>query len=85
MAIVFILLQHASGDEFVNELLHGVEGSEEALWRHDEAGMGFWDGGFASLLRLEAYEIEANHIASEMNLAEAVREDFFFVCHDEVS
>ena len=32
---VFVLLEHTSFDELVDELLHGVEGGEEALRRHD--------------------------------------------------
>jgi len=35
-----VLLQDACLDELVDELLHGVEGGEETLWKHDEARVG---------------------------------------------
>ena len=83
---MFVFLQHACLDEFVDELLHGVEGGEEALRCHDEPCMGFGLGRLSFLCRLKCHEIEADHAARKVDLPDAVREEFFFdVCHDGVS
>ena len=78
---ILVLLQHAGLDELVDELLHGIEGREEALRRHDDAIFGFGGGSLTVFLRLKRDEVEADHAACEMDLADAVRENFFLVCH----
>ena len=82
LGFVVILLQHPSLDKLVDELLHGVEGGEEALRRHDKAGMGFWNGRLAFFGRLKRHEVKADHSTRKMDLPDAVGENFVFVfCH----
>ena len=75
---VVVLLENAGFQKLVDQLLHAVERGEESLGRHNDAERG---GGSRRLpvgARLERDEVKTNHIAGEMNLADAVDEIFFF-------
>ena len=79
--LVFVLLENASFDHLVDELLHGVHGAEEALRRHDHADVRDRGRGFAFASGLKGDEVKTDHVAGEVDLTDAVCEDFFFVCH----
>ena len=73
----FVLLQNAGIEQFVDELLHGVEGSQESLRRHDDPDIGLGNGCFPFFLGLEGDEVVADHAAREVDLTDAVSENFF--------
>ena len=81
LLVLLIFLEHLGFDQFVDELLHGVERGEEALRRHDDADVALRRRFLAIFIRLKRHEIEADHTAREMDLPDAVCEDFFLVCH----
>ena len=72
-----VLRENASFDEFVDELLHAVEHGEERERRHDDSFGRFRLRSFAVASGLEGYEVKADHVASEVDLADAVGIDFF--------
>ena len=77
----FVLLEHAGFDELVDQLLHRVERGEEALRRHDDAHIALGNGGLAVFFGLKGHEILTHHAAREVDLTDAVRENFSFVRH----
>ena len=79
--LVLILLENACFDQLVDELLHRVEGCQKSLWRKNEACACLRRGCLAFLCGLQCHEVQADHAAREVNLANAVSKDFFFVCH----
>ncbi|MBO5763358.1 MAG: hypothetical protein J6R85_05755, partial [Lentisphaeria bacterium] len=80
----FVLLEHAGFDELVDELLHGVEGSQEALGRHDDAFRDFGGGGGTVFAGLQGDKVETNHVTGEMDLTDTVSKDFF-LSHNNTS
>ena len=80
---VFVFLQDAGVEQFVDELLHGIEGGEEALRRHDDADAGAGNGSFSFFFRLECDEVVTDHAAREVNLTNAVCVNFSFFDHND--
>lgn len=73
-----VLLENAGFDELVNELLHAVEHGKEALGRHDNAFGRFRLRRGAIGGGLKSDKVEANHVAREVDLTNAISVDFFF-------
>ena len=80
-----VLLEHARLDQTVDQLLHRVERREETLRGHDDADVALRNGRLAVLFRLERHEIETHHVAREVDLTDAVGENFFFGIHFFIS
>ena len=78
---VVVLLQDAGIEQFVDELLHGVERTEEALRGHDDADIAFGGRRGAVLAGLQGDIVKADHASREMDLTDSVSEDLFLVCH----
>ena len=79
--LLLVFLQNVCFDELVDELLHGVEGCEEAVRGHDHADVALGKRSLAVFGRLEGDEVESDHAAREVNLSNAVRKDFLFFVH----
>ena len=79
--LLLVFLENFCFDELVDELLHGGEGAEEALGRHDHADRSLGNRSLAVFGRLEGDEVESDHAARKVNLSNAVRKDFLFFVH----
>ncbi len=78
LLVFLVFLKNLGFYKFVNELLHGIEGGKEALGRHDDADVALTRGRLAFFFRLKSHEVETDHAACEVDLPDAVCEDFFF-------
>ena len=76
-----IALHYPGFDQFVEQLLHGIESRKKSPRRHVETEYCLRSGLFAVLLGLERDKIQTNHTAGEMNLTDSVCENLFLNGH----
>ena len=81
----FILLKDTGLQQLVDQLLHGVESTQESLRRHNDTHITLRCRSFSVFFRLESYKIETNHSTGKMNLTDAISENFFLIHSNEIS
>ena len=79
--LLFVFAQDTGFDQFVNELLHGVESAQKTLGRHDDTDIALGNRGLTIFCGLQSDEVKANHVSGEVDLTDTVCEDFFFGFH----
>ena len=73
----FVLLKDAGFQQFVDELLHGVVGTQETLGRHDDADVALGHGSGTVFTGLEGNEIKTDHGSGKVDLTDAISKNFF--------
>ena len=61
----------------VCQVLHGIVGAQKALGRHDDADVALANGSGTVFTGLKGDEVEADHVACEVDLTNTVGENFF--------